>query len=109
MKKTVCRMMMAATMLLVFVFAMAGCGKQEGPKGTYAVGDNLTYMMFDGSKVTLHMGQMSAEGTWELDGDKLTLYYTNVDDKKEYTYDEEADTITASNGDVLQKISDAVK
>ena len=66
-------------------------------------------MMFDGSKVTLHMGQMSAEGTWELDGDKLTLYYTNVDDKKEYTYDEEADTITASNGDVLQKISDAVK
>jgi hypothetical protein len=106
--KNFLKTILVAVMAVTLCAGLAGCsGTANGPDGTYTVGDKFTYMEFDGDRVTLQLGpQMQAEGTWELDGDKLTLIYDNNAGTKEYTYDSEADTITASNGDVLSKIEE---
>lgn len=90
-------LVLAAAMVMLMAFA--GCERQQVPSGTYTPGDNLTYITFDGNDVTLKMGQMTATGTFELDGTRLKIIYDNGD--KDYVYDADADTITASNGDVL--------
>ena len=92
-------------MLLTLCMAAVGCGEKKGPSGTYTVGDKFTYMEFVDDRVTLQMGQMSAVGSWKLEGDTLVLIYDNNAGEKEYTYDAEKDEILTSSGDVLTKVS----
>lgn len=104
--KKIMKVMMILGMVMAMQMAIAGCGGQEGPSGTYTVGDKVTYMEFDGDKVTLQMGQLSAVGKWTLKGDTLTLVYDNNAGEKVYTYDAEKDVIIASDGEELKKISE---
>ncbi len=98
-------------MLVIFAMfisiGMLGCGEEKKvPNGVYTVGDKVTYIEFEGENVTLQLGQMSAVGTWELEGDKLTITYDNNAGVKEYTYNAEDDTIEAPSGEILTKIEE---
>ena len=63
MKKACCIPIVCVMMFMV----MVGCGSEKGPSGTYTPGDGLVFITFDGNKSTeLHMGQLTASGTWKI-------------------------------------------
>ena len=55
---------------------LASCG---GLSGTYKnngfLGFGATELTFKGSKITITMGDVEAEGTYKIDGDKITIEF----------------------------------
>ncbi|HEV3332964.1 MAG TPA: hypothetical protein VG096_18380 [Bryobacteraceae bacterium] len=62
--------------LLVFVLAGAaltvGCGG-SGPDGKYRDSDGAVTLELKGNKATLDFGQIHIDGTYTMDGGKLTI------------------------------------
>ena len=81
MKKTI-RIVALMLVLVMSVCALASCGKKLS--GEYAAGGDLagTSYTFKGSKVTIEMGGVEAEGTYKIKGDKITIEFAdeNEDD-----------------------------
>ena len=76
MKKNILRVTALAIILVMAVAVLASCGTKLS--GTYkddATG--LTTLTFDGDKVTAKAGVVSVEGTYKIDGDKITLTFGN--------------------------------
>lgn len=95
--KVVCVM----AMLITLTVAVCGCGDQaKRPSGTYGDGQVAT-MTFEGKNVSLKFGQLSASGTYKMDGNKIIVTFDGYEDPKNYTYDAEKDTITGEGGNVM--------
>ncbi len=93
-----------ALVCVMMLTVMCGCESTKGPSGTYTPGDGLIYITFDGNKSTLHMGQLTATGSWKLKDGVITITYDNNAGEKSYEYNAEDDTMKASNGEILYKI-----
>ena len=80
MKKSV-RVLAVAMALLMVMVVLASCGTKLS--GTYK--GTLTTLTFDGDKVTASdlTGIVKIEGTYKIDGDKITLTFDSDNDKVE--------------------------
>ncbi len=90
MKKSV-RVLAVAMALLMVMVVLASCGTKLS--GTYK--GTLTSLTFDGDKVKASAGPISIEGTYKIDGDKITLTFGNDTLKLggEHTFEKDGDTI----------------
>ncbi len=79
MKKSV-RIIAVAMAILMVTLVLASCGKTLS--GTYTKQGLLanTTLEFSGKKVTITVGSVSAEGTYEIEDDKITITFPEDDD-----------------------------
>ncbi len=69
MKKLLC----LVTALIMLLSVLAGCGKDKKPSGEYYSADLGLSVIFEGDKMTLSSGGMEIEGTYSIEGDKITM------------------------------------
>ena len=70
-------LVVVASMLCLILASCGGLsGKYEG-KVLYVIDVDLT---FKGSKITIECGDLEAEGTYKIDGDKITIELSNAED-----------------------------
>ena len=90
MRKSI-RVLAVAMALLMVMAVLSSCGTKLS--GTYE--GFLTTLTFDGDKVVASAGPISIEGTYKIDGDKITLTFGNDTLKLggEHTFEQDGDTI----------------
>ncbi|MCR4717645.1 MAG: lipocalin family protein [Lachnospiraceae bacterium] len=102
------RAILSTLVCVMMLVVLAGCESTKGPSGTYTPGDGLVFITFDGDRSTLHMGQLTAEGTWKLKDGVITITYDNNAGEKSYEYNAEDDTLKASNDEILYKMDQTI-
>ncbi len=102
MKRAVAFLLVCVMMSMV----MVGCSSDKGPSGTYTPGDGLIFITFDGNKAELHMGQLTAKGTWKIKDGTVTITYENNAGEKSYEYNAENDTLKTANDELLYRVEE---
>ena len=79
--KKLTKVLALAIVVAMACLALASCG---GLSGTYEnngfFGAGATELTFKGNKITVEMGGVEAEGTYKIDGDKITI---EIEDENE--------------------------
>lgn len=82
MAKKITRVIALALVFSLVCIALASCGKTLS--GTYenngVFGLGAAELTFKGSKVTIEMGGIKAEGTYSVDEDKITIEFVDSDE-----------------------------
>ena len=85
---------------------LVGCSDEAGPSGTYTPGDGLIYLTFDGANAELHMGQLTAKGTWKIKDGVVTITYDNNAGEKSYEYNADNDTLKTANDEIMYRVEE---
>ena len=80
--KKLTKVLALAVVVAMLCLALASCGLSGTYKNNGLFGLGATELTFKGSKVIVEMGSIEAEGTYKIDGDKITIEFEdeNEDD-----------------------------
>ena len=80
MKKSIVKSIALTLVAVMMCLALVSCGLSGTYKNDGVFGVGATELTFSGSKVTITMGGVEAEGTYEIDDDKITITLDNAGD-----------------------------
>ena len=69
--KKLAKVLALVVVAAMLCLALASCGLSGTYKNNGLFGLGATELTFKGSKVTVEMGEIEAEGTYKIDGDKI--------------------------------------
>ena len=89
------KQIIAVLLVITICVSLCACGSNNGPKGTYTAylaGKEFASITFKGNKVLFETNGKESEGTYDMDGNTVKVYYKNGN-SDQFTYDAKSDTL----------------